>query len=181
MLVAFTLLAPPSWSNIVALISVLAVAATAIVTVLKFRFERRSAKLTSVGERAVRIIEMLYDGLIVVDGDDIIIVANEQVRLISGYKDLLGMNFTKLIPERFQARHKQHVANYRHNPYPRPMGRNMELWLLTRTGVEIPVLLTLRPMESIDSGGAMETIVGIRVVERPVATHRREGDGTADT
>lgn len=172
----FLSIAPPSWSNIVALISVLAVAATAIVTVLKFRFERKSAKLTSVGERAVRIIEMLYEGLIVVDGDDIIIVANEQVRLMSGYKDLLGMNFTKLIPERFRERHLKHVANYRHNPYPRPMGRNMELWMLTRTGVEIPVLLTLRPMESIESGGAMETIVGVRAIDNPMPAHRRDSD-----
>ncbi len=172
------LLQAPSWSNIVALISVLAVAATAMVTVLKFRSERRAAKLTSVGERAIRVMELLYDGLIVVDADDIIIVANEQVRLMSGYKELLGMNFTKLIPERFQARHKKHVANYRHNPYPRPMGRNMELWLLTRAGVEIPVLLTLRPMESIESGGTMETIVGIRAIDNPIGAQRREGDLT---
>lgn len=173
------MLGPPTWSNIIAMISVAAVAATAIVTVAKFRFERKSAKLTSVGERAVRIIEMLYDGLIVVDGEDIIIVANEQVRLMTGYKELLGMNFTKLIPERFRERHSKHVANYRHNPYPRPMGRNMELWMLTRAGVEIPVLLTLRPMESIESGGAMETIVGIRAIDNSMALRRRESDADA--
>ena len=163
-------------ANIIATVSVLAAAAVAMVTVLKFRSERKAARLTTVGERAVRIVELLYDGLIVVDGDDIIIVANKQARLMTGYRELLGMNFTKLIPERFRERHGKHVTNYRHNPYPRPMGRNMELWLLTRTSAEVPVLLTLMPMESIDNGGSMETIVGIRAIDNPVAGHRREGD-----
>lgn len=163
-------------TNIIAMVSVLAAAAVAVVTVLKFRHERRGAKLTTVGERAVRIVELLYDGLIVIDGDDIIIVANKQARLMTGYRELLGMNFTKLIPERFRDRHAKHVESYRHNPYPRPMGRNMELWLLTRTCVEVPVLLTLMPMESVDNGGSMETVVGIRAIDNPVAAHRRVGD-----
>jgi PAS domain S-box-containing protein len=168
----------PTWTNIISLIGVLGGLSVALVGILKYKQERRAAVMTMTGERYARIIEELYAGLIVVDADDIIIVANETARLVSGYKDLLGMNYIKLVPERFRERHARHVANYRHNPYPRPMGRNLDLWLLTRSGAEVPVLLTLKAIESVEVGGMMEIIVGITAKDSPVAGHdRREGDG----
>lgn len=155
----------PTWGNVIALIGVLGGVTASIVAALRYKFDRRSAAITAEGEQAIAAMEGLYDGILMIASDDRIIVANMQARLMTGYSaaEILGMKFWKLIPDRFRERHAAaHVPHYRRNPYPRPMGagQNLDTWLLTKSGTEVPVLLTLKPIEGAENG--MRIIVGMK-------------------
>lgn len=89
-----------------------------------------------------------------------IIFINQEVQKIFGYaeNELIGKNINILLPERFRQIHGEHMAAYWKNPIPRPMAARKDLVGLTKDRREVPLEISLVPMEI---GGESYTVQGI--------------------
>ena len=94
-----------------------------------------------------------YDAQIVFDQTGKLFRANRRARMMlrSGQNQLRNKTVNDLIPERFRTAHSGHTKNFVRDPIPRLMGGRRCLWLLTADGDEIPVEISLTPLDS-DSG-----------------------------
>ena len=116
--------------------------------------------------------ETASDALILVDGRGQIIAVNVQAGRFFGYPrdEMLGQSIEVLIPHRFNMRHVEHREEYIANPRPRPMGSGLELYGLHKDGREIPVEISLIPMETPEG---LFVLAAIRdVTERKQAQER---------
>lgn len=153
-------------SLIVGILGASAAVIMALSNVVKVRYERRTARMSISGERAVDTVETYHDGMLTVNSDGRIITANQRSRFITGYtsEELIGKHVNDLLPARFRIRHIEHMKRYRESPHTRLMGKSgQELFVLTKRGEEVRVLLSLTPREGIDNGP--EITVGMRVME----------------
>lgn len=159
--------------NAVALLGVMGGLTVAFVAVYKARTERRVARATMAGESAIQSLENLYEAVIRVNSESLIVFANQQARFLTGYREseLIGMHVNDLVPPRHRKEHLAHMQRYRNSPYPRQMGTSgMKLFLLDKLGQEKRVQISLRPVESVTEG--TEIILELRVVadDTPVGT-----------
>jgi PAS domain S-box-containing protein len=66
-----------------------------------------------------------------------------------GYDNLVGMNITDLMPERYRERHSTHLEDYKAHPISRPMGQgDMQLFGMTKSGTEFGIEIGLKPANS---------------------------------
>jgi PAS domain S-box-containing protein len=91
------------------------------------------------------LLESLAEGLIGVDQDGAIVLANRRAEEMFGYDPggLLGRPLSDLLPERSAAAHAGQVASYFANPRPRPMGHDLNLFGRRKDGTEFPVDVSL--------------------------------------
>lgn len=96
------------------------------------------------------LIEALPDSMLFVNTDGEIVLINGQTELLFGYSrtELLGQHIDVLVPERFRARHAEHLSRYADAPSVRPMGKNLELFGRHRDGSEFPVEISLSPVKT---------------------------------
>ncbi len=92
-----------------------------------------------------KLLQSLPNGLILVNRKRKIAHINAQMERMFGYRkeELLGKSLEILMPERFRARHRQHVADFIVDPRIRPMGSGLELTGLKKDGTEFPVDISL--------------------------------------
>jgi PAS domain S-box-containing protein len=112
------------------------------------------------------LIDAAPDGVIVCDHAGLIVLVNAETERMFGYRrnELIGLRIDALVPDRARPQHSQHVAGYTGSPRLRPMGIGMELTGRRKDGSEIPVEISLSPIQT--SGGLLVT-AGIRdVTER---------------
>jgi PAS domain S-box-containing protein len=115
-------------------------------------------------QRAKRAIESFHNGMLIVDRDLNIVLANKQARAITGYVDLVGRSVYELIPDGLRDAHRNHVARYFDDPHTRRMGTSdMQLSLVDRFGRAKPMRLSLTPMEN--EYGGLEVTVGMEVIQ----------------
>jgi PAS domain S-box-containing protein len=102
---------------------------------------------------AKRLLDAAPDPTVIVDRDGTITYANTRVGEVFGYEssELVGNSVECLLPERYRATHPEHRDDFFANPIPRPMGASLELFALHKDGREIPVEISLSPVET-DSG-----------------------------
>ena len=114
-----------------------------------------------------RLIESAPDAILIVDPDNRIRLANQQVEVVFGYKEseLLDQSHDILLPERFQEKHRQYLAAYFKNPQVRLMGIGMDNLIGRRkNGEEFPVDIALSPLRT---ANGIQTISTIRdITER---------------
>lgn len=102
---------------------------------------------------------------IIMGSPDVIVVVNEQGQIvftspgcrdITGYesKELLGKSIEILIPAQF-ARHSEMREHYQKNPIVKAMSSRPVLSLLHKSGVQIPVDISLGPMPPITGYGRL--------------------------
>jgi len=112
------------------------------------------------------LVDAAPDGVIVCDAAGRIVLVNAEVERMFGYArpELVGHRIDILVPDRARPQHGRHLAGYTGAPRLRPMGIGMELTGRRKDGSELPVEISLSPIETAD--GLLVT-AGIRdVTER---------------
>ncbi len=116
------------------------------------------------------VISLMPDGAVIVDGSGTIVAANEQAEMLFGYPSggMTGLAVEALVPERARQRHRQHRADYEDSALRRPMGVDLNLTGRRQDGSEIPVDISLAPIES---GGELLVMAAVRdISERRAAS-----------
>ena len=89
------------------------------------------------------------DGLLVVDAEGRIVLANEVAAQLLDYTvdALVGLPVEALVPDAIRPRHADFRAAYARSPRPRPMGTQMDLVARRRDGSEVMVEIALSPLQ----------------------------------
>ncbi len=116
------------------------------------------------------LFESAPDASVVVDQDGIIRIANTQATRLFGYSnaELVGSTIERLVPLRLRDKHVQHRREFAATPRVRAMGSGVELVAQTKSGNEVPIEVSLSPVET-DEGRL--TAAAIRDI-----TARRQSD-----
>jgi PAS domain S-box-containing protein len=127
----------------------------------------RSKHAVLLGEVSFReVLEAAPDAMLVVGHDGLIAFANGQAERLLGYDpdELLDRPVEVLVPLRERAAHPRTREGYFRSPRTRPMGAGLELLAVKKDGTELPVEISLSPMQT---GGGRVVIAAIRdVTER---------------
>ena len=72
------------------------------------------------------VLDHTNDGVVVADGDGVIVYANKPLLALFGYEsgELVGEPIAILVPDYYRDHHSDHVKRFLQSPEPRPMGRD---------------------------------------------------------
>ena len=117
--------------------------------------------LESSESRLRTLVESAPDALLVVDYAGTIALANEEAERLSGYtrNELLGRAVEDLVPDAVRQAHHAHRDGYAAHPRRRTMGAGRDLTVRRKDGTEVPVDISLSP---IDLSGTGQVVVSIR-------------------
>jgi PAS domain S-box-containing protein len=106
------------------------------------------------------LFEAAPDAILIVDRNGRIILVNEQTEQLFGYHrlELHGQLVEILVPERFRQQHVAQRDGYIAAPRTRPMGSGLALCGVRKDGTEVPVEISLSPLEGA-SGGQVIAVV----------------------
>jgi PAS domain S-box-containing protein len=97
-----------------------------------------------------QLLDTAPDAMVVVGGDGCIKFVNLQTESMFGYTrdQLVGQHLDLLIPERFRKTHFRHVERFMESPTLRPMGSGLELFGRRSNGSELPIEVSLSPLQT---------------------------------
>jgi rsbT co-antagonist protein RsbR len=96
------------------------------------------------------LIDAAPDAIIITQQDGTMILANHQAESLFGYDqlELLNQPIDMLLPERFRGTHFQRHLGYLSEPQSRPTGFGLDLAGRRKDGREIPIEMSLSPLEA---------------------------------
>ncbi|MBI3964258.1 MAG: PAS domain S-box protein, partial [Chloroflexi bacterium] len=100
-------------------------------------------------ERYRRLLEAAPDATVLVAASGRILLLNRQSEHLFGYDqdELVGQPVELLLPEQLRGVHFEHRTQYAASPKRRPMGAGLELSARRKDGSEVPVEISLSPLE----------------------------------
>jgi PAS domain S-box-containing protein len=103
-------------------------------------------------QRFRKLLESAPDAMIIADKRGLIVEANAQTEKLFGYarSDLLGRDVQFLVPARLRDEHVAYRATYLREPESLPMGAGGEQYGLRSDGTEVPLEISLSPIEMDD-------------------------------
>ena len=141
------------------------------VTAMSLEVLERSLRLEETERFFRSVLELAPDGLMVVDEEGVIQVANRQCEVLFGYtqQELLGHPVEMLVPDDVRARHPALRASFHDNPSMRAMGTGRELRGQRKDGTLFAVEIGLSPLPGAN-GSRPQIAVSIRdITERQEA------------
>ncbi len=96
------------------------------------------------------ILEAIPDAVVAVNEHGVIVQTNSQTEAMFGYTrdELVGQRIEMLVPERQRSAHDQHRAEFHARPKIRRMGSGLDLYGRRRDGSELPVEISLSPVQT---------------------------------
>ena len=113
---------------------------------------KRTEEALRQSEQRLRImVESAVNGMVMVNADGMILLANAQLAAQFGYdrRELLGQSVDRLVPDRYRTRHPEHRSAFLTDPNLRTTGRR-EFIGLRKDGTEFPIAIILTPMTTAD-------------------------------
>jgi len=135
--------------------------------------QRSESGLRRSEQRAMAILESVPDAMAIVDDHGIIERVNVQAERLFGYQrgELIGQSIEVVVPDRYRHVHSSMRASYNSSPHQRPMDSGLQLTARRKDGSEIPVDISLSPLETEDG---RRIIAAIRdITARSVAENAR--------
>lgn len=112
---------------------------------------RQKVEQLQEAERRFRtLLESAPDAMVIVGQDGRIQLVNSQAEALFGYSraELIGMPVEHLAPVNLRDLHSRHRQEYAREPRTRPMGVGLDLVATHKDGREIPVEISLSPMQN---------------------------------
>jgi PAS domain S-box-containing protein len=120
---------------------------TGRIVILRNLTERKQAE-----EKFRALLEFAPDAMVIVNADGAIALVNTQAERLFGYSrhELLGQSVDILVPKRFRPTHLMHRRQYVAAPGARLMGSGRDLYGRHKDGREIPIEVSLSPLQTAD-------------------------------
>jgi PAS domain S-box-containing protein len=129
----------------------------------------------STDDRFQQLLEAAPDAIVIVDASGTIVLVNREAERLFGYArdELLGQPVELLLPERYRGAHVVHRRAFTRSPSTRPMGSGLELRARRKDGVELPVEVSLSPIESPEGRLVASSLRDVSERHRAEAAMRR--------
>lgn len=110
-----------------------------------------------------RVVESSPNGLIMVNEQGRIVLANARCKSLFGYEDeeMLGATIEQLVPPKLRTKHAELRSAFMAAPEERAMARQQELLGYRRDGSQFPVEVGLTPMKTTQGDFVLCTVVDI--------------------
>ena len=126
--------------------------------------------------------------MVIVDGEGKIVLANAQTESLFGYtpQELTGRGVDTLMPARYHERHSAHRDGFFGDPRARPMGTGLDLWAIRKDGTELPVEISISPIETeqgVLAAAEIRDVTGTQAIragtsgDQHAACRRQSGQG----
>ncbi len=124
----------------------------------------RSEEALRISEERFRcVVESAPNGVMMVDADGRIVLANPRLGEMFGYREgeLPGAHVESLLPLRDRERHHVYRREYMAESANRIMGSGRELFGLRKNGTEIPIEIDLNPIRTSEGRFVLATVVDV--------------------
>jgi PAS domain S-box-containing protein len=133
-------------------------------TVVDITARKTAESALAESERRFRaVLEASPNAVVAIDAHGRIVYVNPQVEKTFGYRrdELTGQPIELLLPDRVSQRHIGHRDGFLAHPVARPMGIGLDLAGRHKDGTEVPVEISLSPVETDDGLQVFATVVDI--------------------
>ncbi|WP_127023949.1 PAS domain-containing sensor histidine kinase [Rheinheimera mangrovi] len=125
--------------------------------------KRSEQELQDSETRFRRVFDSTADGLVSIDSQGLITLANTRALQMFGYEtgQLIGQPIEILLPDRYQKHHPQLRQGFMLDPTTRPMGQHRELYAKRKDDSEFPVEIGLTYLEGDKKTAVLATITDV--------------------
>lgn len=117
---------------------------------LGLQIRKEFSRQTESEQKFITLLEAAPDATIISDTKGVITLANRQAEKLFGYtnKELTGMKVEVLIPAQMRERHAEIRKEFFSSSHVRSMGSGAEMIALCKDGTQVPVEISLSPIET---------------------------------